>query len=226
MSNSRIEELIDEIESFIDNCKYQPLSNTKIIVNKEEIDELLRELRNKTPDEIKRYQKIISNKEAILNDAKQRAQELIDKTTAQTSQLVSESQIMRDAYEQANSLVAEAARKAQEILSHATEEANQMKSAAVAYTDQLLKDVEQVVNRSIDVVNQHNDAILTELTSYSELLKQNRSDLKPPETISSPRISSISSLQTMPPVQIPEAGGTASDSAAPSGNGEISLDML
>ena len=64
--SSRIEQLIDEIETYIDNCKYQPFSNTKIIVDKEEIDELLRELRMKTPDEIKRYQKIISNKEAIL----------------------------------------------------------------------------------------------------------------------------------------------------------------
>ena len=64
---SRIEQLIDEIETYIDNCKPQPLSQTKIIVNKEEIDELLRELRSKTPEEIKRYQKIISNKEAILN---------------------------------------------------------------------------------------------------------------------------------------------------------------
>ena len=76
--SSRIEQLIDEIEEYIDGCKYQPLSNSKIIVNKEEIDELLRELRMKTPDEIKRYQKIISNKEAILNDARMKAQALID----------------------------------------------------------------------------------------------------------------------------------------------------
>ena len=52
--SSRIEQLIDEIEDYIDGCKYQPLSKTNIIVNKEEIDELLRELRMKTPDEIKK----------------------------------------------------------------------------------------------------------------------------------------------------------------------------
>ena len=48
--SSRIEQLIDEIEEYIDNCKYQPLSNSKIIVNKDEIDDLLRELRQKTPE--------------------------------------------------------------------------------------------------------------------------------------------------------------------------------
>ncbi len=31
---SRIEQLIDEIEEYIDSCKYQPLSTTKILVNK------------------------------------------------------------------------------------------------------------------------------------------------------------------------------------------------
>ena len=59
--SSRIEQIIEEIEEYIDrDCKFQPLSQTKIIVNKEHMDELLRELRMKTPDEIKRYQKIIS----------------------------------------------------------------------------------------------------------------------------------------------------------------------
>ena len=58
--SSRIEQIIDEIEEYIDrDCKFQPLSTTKIIVNKEHLEELLRELRMKTPDEIKRYQKII-----------------------------------------------------------------------------------------------------------------------------------------------------------------------
>ena len=39
--SSRIEQIIDEIDEFIESCKFQPLSATKIIVNKEEIEELL-----------------------------------------------------------------------------------------------------------------------------------------------------------------------------------------
>ena len=38
---SRIEQLISDIESYIDNCKFQPLSNTKIIVNKEQLEDML-----------------------------------------------------------------------------------------------------------------------------------------------------------------------------------------
>ena len=113
--SSRIEQLIDEIEEFIDNCKYKAFSTDVIMVNKAEIDDLLRELRMKTPEEIKRYQKIITNKEAILNDAKQKAQELLNNAAVQTNELVSEHQIMQQAYEQANEIVEMATKQAQEI---------------------------------------------------------------------------------------------------------------
>ncbi len=93
--NSKIEQLIEEIEDYIDSCKFKPLSSTIIMVNKEEMEELLRELKMKTPDEIKRYQKIISNKEAILNDARQKADALINEATIHTNELVNEHEIMR-----------------------------------------------------------------------------------------------------------------------------------
>ena len=75
--SSRIEQIIEEIEEYVDSCKFQPLSSTKIVVNKEELEELLRELRMKTPEEIKRYQKILANKDAILADAQQKAEAII-----------------------------------------------------------------------------------------------------------------------------------------------------
>ena len=93
--SSRIEQIIDDIDEFIDSCKFQPLSSTKIIVNKEEIDEYLRELRLKTPDEIKRYQKIISNKDAILEDAQSKADAIIADAQAKAQELVTQHEIMQ-----------------------------------------------------------------------------------------------------------------------------------
>ena len=55
---SKIEQLIGEIEEYIDGCKLQPFSSTKIIVDKAQLEELPTELRHRTPDEIKKYQKI------------------------------------------------------------------------------------------------------------------------------------------------------------------------
>ena len=81
--SSRIEQIITEIEDYIDSCKFQPLSNTKILVNKEEIEELLVELRLRIPEEIKKYQKIISNQDAILQEARSQADAMVAEATAQ-----------------------------------------------------------------------------------------------------------------------------------------------
>ena len=96
--SSRIEQIIEEIEEYIDSCKYQALSNSKIIVNKDEIEELLRELRMKTPDEIKKYQKIISNRDAIIADAQEKANAIIAEATVHTNELINEHEIMQQAY--------------------------------------------------------------------------------------------------------------------------------
>ena len=72
---SRIEQLIDEIEEFIEGCKPAPFSSTKIVVPKDQLLELTTELRLKTPDEIKRYQKIIAQKDKIISDAKAQAEQ-------------------------------------------------------------------------------------------------------------------------------------------------------
>ena len=94
---SRIEQLIGEIEEYIDSCKFQPLSNSKIIVNKEEMEELLVELRLRVPEEIKKYQKIISQQDAILSDAKVQAESMLSDAKAQTEEMVSDSEIMQQA---------------------------------------------------------------------------------------------------------------------------------
>lgn len=180
--SSRIEQLIDEIEEYIDNCSYARFSNEKILVNKEEIDELLRELRMKTPDEIKRYQKIISNKEAILNDAREKASQLIDDATAQTTELISEHEIMQQAYVRANEIVTLATNQAQEILDNATREANAMKEAAIQYTDDILGNIENILGHSIDVAQAKYENLIASLQSCNDIVTANRAELHPEQT--------------------------------------------
>ena len=147
---SRIEQLINEIEEYIDSCKFQPLSTTKIIVNKDQMDELLRELRMRTPEEIKRYQKIIANKDAILADAQNKADNMIEEAHIQTNELVSEHEIMQQAYAQANEIVTAATDQAQEILDNATRDANDIRIGAIRYTDDLLANAESIIGHTLD----------------------------------------------------------------------------
>ena len=179
--SSRIEQSIEEIEEYLDTCKFQPLSTTKIIVNKEELEELIADLRRKTPEEIKRYQKIISNKEAILADAQAKADQIIAQAQIQTNELVSEHQIMQQAYAQANEVVMIATKQAQEILDTATNEANNIRMSAMAYTDDKLRSVEDILVNSIDTSKARYDNLINSLQGFLDLVVANRMELFPAE---------------------------------------------
>ena len=176
---SKIEQIITEIEEYIDNCKFQPLSTSKIIVNKDEIDELLAELRLRTPDEIKKYQKIIANKDAILNDAKERAEAMVSEATAHINQLVSEHEIMQKAYEEANQIIEQAQAEAQGILDSATTEANDLRTRAMQYTDDILRNLEISISHAMDSAKARHENYMSSLQEFYDVVSSNRAELNP-----------------------------------------------
>ncbi|MCR5054478.1 MAG: ATPase [Lachnospiraceae bacterium] len=192
--SSKIETIIEEIEEYIDSCKPSPFSSSKISVNRDELDSLLEELKTTTPEEIRKYQKLISNKEAILADARAKADAILAEAQIQTNELISEHQIMLQAYAQANEVVMIATKQGEEILNNATEEANNLKFSAMAYTDQLLRDVEEVLLGSIDTARMRNENFINTLQGYLNTVQANREDLRQEET----------PAETVPPAAEPE----------------------
>ena len=174
---SRIEQLIGEIEEYIDGCKFQPLSNTKILVNKEELEELLVELRLRIPDEIKQYQKIISNQDAILTDARTQADAMIEKATAQTNELVNEHEIMQRAYEAANQVIEDANNQAQTNVDAAVRDADNIRQGAVQYTQDMLKSVENIINHTMEGAQGRFDSFMSSLKSSYDIVSANRAEL-------------------------------------------------
>ena len=175
--SSRIEQIIDEIDEFIESCKFQPLSATKIIVNKEEIEELLRELRLKTPDEIKRYQKIISNKDAILEDAQSKADAIIADAQAKAQELVTQHEIMQKAYAHANEVIEQAQAQAQAIIDSAVNDANNIRQGSIQYTDDMLKSLQNIINHSMEGAQGRFDAFMSSMRSSYDIVSSNRKEL-------------------------------------------------
>lgn len=175
---SKIEQSIRELQEYINNCK-SPMfgGQDKVVCEREELENLIDELRKRAPEEIKQYQKIISNREAIINDAKAKAQELISQATAQTTELISQHEIMLRAYEQADEVVNEAIFRAQEIIDNATIEANELKTSAMQYTDSLLGQVEDIVGHYIGLTNNKYDEMMNALGECYDLVRVNRQEL-------------------------------------------------
>lgn len=205
---SRIEQLIGEIEDYIDSCKYQLASNSKIIVNKEEMEEFLVELRLRVPEEIKKYQKIISQQDAILNDAQAQANNIIAEARSQANELVSQDQIMQQAYEKANELLKQAQGQADGILNSAVSDANTIRTNAVQYTDDMLASLDTIVSNTMDGARNRFDSLMASLQNSQDIVMANRKELAKAFT---PGSRPVSTPKQEPPVsQMPQEADSES----------------
>ena len=177
--SSRIEQVIDEIELFISECKYQTFSTTNIIVDKDRMDELLRDLRLRTPEEIKKYQKIISNKERILQDARDKADAMLNMAQAETVRMVDENEIMQQAYAQAGEVVKQATAQAQQIVDMATAEANNVRQSAMEYTFGQLSTLQSIIEHAIGTADAKYGDLIAKLRECDNIIAQDRSQLYP-----------------------------------------------
>ncbi|MDF2868468.1 MAG: hypothetical protein K0R05_43 [Anaerocolumna sp.] len=177
MGASRIEQLIEDIYEFVESCRMQPLSSTKVIVPKDELYDLLDELRLRTPDEIKRYQKIIANRDAIIADAEEKAAAILAEAGERANVLLDESEIMQQAYYQAEALVKNASEEGSRIINEANEDALQIRQGALAYTADMLTDAEAAIQNAYESSKSKYDNLLNTLRGNLDILASNKREL-------------------------------------------------
>lgn len=178
---SKIDQIISEMEEYIEGCSPVPLSSSKIIVIREEIEEMISELRLKTPDEIKKYQKLLANKDQILNDANEQARSIIEAAQIHTNELVNEHEIMQRAYAQGQEYIDQAKVEAENILNRAVEDANTIRFNAVKYTDEMLSKLQLIIEHSVQANVSKHEALMSDLNKTLEVVINNREALRPQE---------------------------------------------
>ena len=174
---NKIEQVIGDIEEYIDGCKMQAFSNTKIIVDRPQIEQFLDELREYTPEEVKKYQRMLNNRDKILNDARKKAAEVEDKAQAYADHMVSENNITKLAYEKANEILKDANSQADAILNSANAEATSLRESAMAYANDLLTTLQSILNGSIEDISAQFTSLLNTLSDHRNIVTENQHEL-------------------------------------------------
>lgn len=177
MAKKGIEEMISEIEIFIDNCKYQPLSSSKIVVPKDDLEQMLNELKLKLPNEIERCKKIMRNKEAILADARTRADSIITESVAEANKLVDQSQIVELANIRANEILDMARSQADQIVNEANADANEIRLGSMYYTKDKLTEVSNYINATLEAEKTNYDNLIQSLQSNLDIVLNNTNEI-------------------------------------------------
>ncbi|MCR5129489.1 MAG: hypothetical protein K6B69_15475 [Lachnospiraceae bacterium] len=216
--NSKIENVIEEIEEEIRNSKSVFLSATQISVNRESIEVLLKDLRNSIPEELEHYRKIISNREAIERQAREDAEKIRNDVRQQAEAILGESEIMAQAQARADELVQMAAEEAERIREEALYERQVYLSSAQSYLNDMLLNLNDMIGECIDATTRNTQKFMDSLNSIGQTVSDDLYSLNHPEEDPALAQANAPIQQVQPAVQ--QEPKSIFDNEEPDDNGE------
>ena len=130
--------LLDTLEDLLEGSRSLPFSN-KSLVEKEEMLDLIKEIRLKLPDELKQAKWVKEERQRILVEAQKEADGIIKEAENRIIAMIDEHEITRKAYDQKTEII-EAANEMSREISNGTKE----------YADSLLATTENVLKDTLD----------------------------------------------------------------------------
>ena len=106
--------LIDKLDDTVHNSKPVPLTD-QVRVDKEEIYDILDQMRATIPEEIKQARWIVKERQEMLAEAKREAERIVKEAREKQTQLVSQQEVTREAERQAEDIIGEARAREREI---------------------------------------------------------------------------------------------------------------
>lgn len=160
-----IEKILEQIEEILDNSATVPFSS-KIMIEKNEIYDLLIDLRLKLPNEIKQSQWVMEERNKILIEAQKDADVTRKDAESEKVKLINEHEVTRKAYE-----------ASEEIIENAKRVSREMRLGAKEYVDEMLQDVEERINELMSGINSGYKNLETEMVKQLKTIHHNRKEL-------------------------------------------------
>lgn len=178
MAKKDIDKYIEEIEIYIGNAKASPLSQNKITLQKDELLEMIKELKLKLPMEIERCKKIMRNKENILSEARTRAEAILAESVNEANRLVDTNQITELANIRANEILEMARNQAQQLVDQASEEANEIRLGAMYYTKDKLTEMRDIFSKIHAMEKENYRNLIESLENDTYIVETNLSEME------------------------------------------------
>ncbi len=134
----RVEELLDELQDMMNEAKPVPLTGGKVIIDTEKVLDIIDEIKDTLPSEVRQAKNIVSDRTQIIAEAKKEAEEIIRAAEERKKQLINQDEIVKDAKAQAAKMIADTKAKTDEMQKVATDFVEEiMKKTDDAITAQL-----------------------------------------------------------------------------------------
>lgn len=152
--------LLETLEDILEKSKTVPFT-TKSIVDKNEILDIIKEVRLKLPDELKQAKWIKEERERIIAEAQKDAEDIVKEAENRIISMIDEHEITKKAYE-----------KKTEIIATANDIYREFSNNASSYADGVLKDVEDTMLKLCETINNVELSLQNRIETVQEQRKQ------------------------------------------------------
>ncbi|MGN0983422.1 MAG: ATPase [Gemmiger sp.] len=133
-----VDELLDLMEETLEEGTAVPFAPSKRMVDVDRMRDIIDEVRNNLPDELRESKKIVNDREQIIANARSESEQIIKQAEDRARGLVSEQEIVKRAQQ-----------RAAEILTASQSQAKELTRNATLYCEGVLKNSEEVLARSV-----------------------------------------------------------------------------
>jgi len=134
----RVEELLNEIQDMMNDAKSVPLTGGKALVDTEKVLDILDEINDTLPSEVRQAKNIVADRSQIIAEAKKEAEEIIRAAEERKKQLVNQNEIVKEAHAQAN-----------EILNDARAKTSDMRRAAAEFVEDIMRKTDESITAQL-----------------------------------------------------------------------------
>ena len=139
--------LLETLEEMLENSKSIPFS-TKGIINKEEMLDIIKEIRLKLPDELKQAKWVKEERQRILVEAQKEADDIVKEAENRIISMIDEHEITKKAYE-----------KKAEIIETANEMSREISKGTKDYADNVLNGIEVALQDALKIIQNNRNEL-------------------------------------------------------------------
>ena len=143
MHDNGIEELITKLYDMVQDARSLPLGADKCIVERDKVLDMLDEISNQLPGELKQAKTIVDSRNELIAKAKREAEGIVRTAEERARNMVAHEEIVRQAQQKAN-----------EVLSQTQQKAREMRKGANDFSEDVLRRTEETLAQRLSEVRQ------------------------------------------------------------------------
>ena len=146
----KVDDLILQLQDLVNDAKSMPFSGGKVLVNSEEIYDIIDQIQDSMPAEVRQAKNIVADRKQIITEANRESENIIRAAEERKKVMLNQNEIVR-----------EAQAKAREIIEDAKQKSAEIRKAANVYVDSTMKRTEESLATQLGEVKKTRNNILS-----------------------------------------------------------------